>query len=306
MPFGYLSCLAIEITIYYLRFVRLQREEGLGLAVYLQRDCDPPSDRDTYIRELMKYVTIDSYGPCVNNKKIPQDIDGFHKLSSKPYYHFLARYKFQIAFENCLCQDYMTEKLFRPLMLGSVPIYLGSEKAQDFMPTKKSVIMIYDFQSPKDLADYIIKLNNDDNLYNEYLSHRGTKKLDNPTLEKILERQPWSIPSIHHKANFGHFMFKGFTCHICDRIHERNNRLKAHLDDPSQPILPVTMASADHMGCPVPKPIFRDRDNIYGSEILHGYGLEEAKALVEMLRMNETNSEKNWRTYLKMKTDKYP
>lgn len=38
----------------------------------------------------------------------------------------IGDYKFSIAFENALCEDYITEKLWRPLIVGSVPIYIGS------------------------------------------------------------------------------------------------------------------------------------------------------------------------------------
>lgn len=39
---------------------------------------------------------------------------------------FIAQYKFIIAIENSICDDYITEKLWRPLIAGSIPIYLGS------------------------------------------------------------------------------------------------------------------------------------------------------------------------------------
>lgn len=39
---------------------------------------------------------------------------------------FVSQYKFVIAIENAKCEDYITEKLWRPLIVGSVPIYLGS------------------------------------------------------------------------------------------------------------------------------------------------------------------------------------
>ena len=35
---------------------------------------------------------------------------------------FIQKYLFAFAFENQNCPDYITEKLFRPLMAGSVPI----------------------------------------------------------------------------------------------------------------------------------------------------------------------------------------
>ncbi len=37
----------------------------------------------------------------------------------------LAKYKFVIAIENAVCEDYVTEKLWRALHLGAVPLYLG-------------------------------------------------------------------------------------------------------------------------------------------------------------------------------------
>ena len=39
---------------------------------------------------------------------------------------FLGAYKFHIAIENWACDDYITEKFWRPLLVGSVPIYFGS------------------------------------------------------------------------------------------------------------------------------------------------------------------------------------
>ncbi|KAM4836647.1 GDP-fucose protein O-fucosyltransferase 3 isoform 3-T4 [Thomomys bottae] len=33
----------------------------LAPLVYVQSDCDPPSDRDSYVRELMTYIQVDSY-----------------------------------------------------------------------------------------------------------------------------------------------------------------------------------------------------------------------------------------------------
>lgn len=48
--------------------------------------------------------------------------DDFHKLA--------AKYKFTLAMENAICDDYVTEKLWRPLRLGSVPIVFGSPKVK--------------------------------------------------------------------------------------------------------------------------------------------------------------------------------
>lgn len=45
-------------------------------------------------------------------------------------HRLMAKYKFTIAFENAIGDDYITEKLWRPLKLGSVPVYMGSPSIQ--------------------------------------------------------------------------------------------------------------------------------------------------------------------------------
>lgn len=59
----------------------------------------------------------------------------------------------------------MTEKLFRPLHVGSVPVYKGSPLAEDFAPDKHSIIMVDDFKSPQELASYLNYLNDNDSEY---------------------------------------------------------------------------------------------------------------------------------------------
>jgi alpha-1,3-fucosyltransferase 10 len=46
------------------------------------------------------------------------------------FWQLLSKYKFAIAFENAVCEDYITEKLWRPLILGTIPIYYGSPSVE--------------------------------------------------------------------------------------------------------------------------------------------------------------------------------
>lgn len=57
----------------------IRAKEGLSSVVYVQSSCDAPSERDSYVKELQKYINIDSYGKCLNNKLIPKQLSRFKK-----------------------------------------------------------------------------------------------------------------------------------------------------------------------------------------------------------------------------------
>lgn len=52
-----------------------------------------------------------------------------------------CRYKFCVAMENSIRQDYMTEKMWDALAAGCIPIYLGSKNAAKIIPDPNSIIM---------------------------------------------------------------------------------------------------------------------------------------------------------------------
>ena len=47
-------------------------------------------------------------------------------LDDVAFFRWAAKYKFTLAMENYVCDDYVTEKLWRPLRLGSIPIVFGA------------------------------------------------------------------------------------------------------------------------------------------------------------------------------------
>lgn len=283
---------------------RYQYEEGLAPIVYVQRDCNPPSDRDRYVKELMKYIAVDSYGPCLNNKKLPENIEGFHKFDSPEFYHFLAKYKFNIAFENAICDGYMTEKIFRALKVGSVPIYLGSASVKDWLPNKNAAIIASEFLGPKNLAKYLDDLNREDDKYNMHLLHKKPGGIDNKALLNAINVRMWQVQGDWDLVNFGHRMFAGYECFLCDRMYTWNATLGRHLFDPKQFNPPSSKAANNsHLGCDEPKPLIQDDQ--FAHKIPFWQGLTEAKALHDMIVNGETNAKMFTKKYLKTSTDKY-
>ena len=49
-----------------------------------------------------------------------------HGMVHTDFIELVSKYKFAIAMENGICKDYITEKFWRPLNVGTIPITLGS------------------------------------------------------------------------------------------------------------------------------------------------------------------------------------
>ena len=68
-----------------------------------------------------------------------------------------SNYQFYLAFENSLCKDYATEKLFRALASDLVPVVMGGANYSNIVPPK-SVINVQDFESPELLGKELKRL----------------------------------------------------------------------------------------------------------------------------------------------------
>ena len=66
-------------------------------------------------------------------------------------------YHFYLSFENSLCEDYVTEKLFRALDSDLVPVVMGGANYSKIVPPK-SVINVQDFDSPELLGKELKRL----------------------------------------------------------------------------------------------------------------------------------------------------
>lgn len=78
-------------------------------------------------------------------------------------------YKFVLAFENSLCTDYVTEKLYTALQNGVVPVVYGEADYRAYAPVN-SYINARDFDTPRQLADYLWLLHQNKHLYQNYLA----------------------------------------------------------------------------------------------------------------------------------------
>lgn len=114
----------------------------------------------------------------------------------------LDDYKFYLSLENGICTDYISEKYWKYLEQGLVPIVLGGANYSDpRLAIPGSFIDATKFKSVKDLADYINYLDQNDTAYNEYFKWKQKYKIWHP-----LEGD-WPFESY-------------FLCKICGMLHQ--------------------------------------------------------------------------------------
>lgn len=140
-------------------------------------------------------------------------------MDEESFYKILAQYKFILAFENAICDDYITEKLWRPLKLGVVPVYYGAPNVRMWLPGNRSAIVVDPKQSPEKLAQYIKSLDKNDQEYLTYLDWKLKREVSNQRLVKELMERQWGVQDIA-QDNF----IDVFECMVCNRVWENNNR----------------------------------------------------------------------------------
>ena len=79
--------------------------------------------------------------------------------------------RFYLSFENAICKDYVTEKIFNALMLNTIPIVLGGANYTKILPPG-SFINAGQFESPRELANYLQLLLKNSTLYDSYFTWR--------------------------------------------------------------------------------------------------------------------------------------
>lgn len=137
-------------------------------------NCGARNGRRQLADELGKYIQVDIYGACGSYSCPRNKANDCFKMLSKEY-------KFYLSFENSNCRDYITEKFFvNGLGNDVIPIVMGAAP-EDYARAAppKSYIHVDEFESPKELADYLHKLDKDDDLYNEYFRWKGTGGIGN-------------------------------------------------------------------------------------------------------------------------------
>uniref|UniRef100_A0A8D0H4H2 Fucosyltransferase n=1 Tax=Sphenodon punctatus TaxID=8508 RepID=A0A8D0H4H2_SPHPU len=138
------------------------------LVAWVVSNWNKQSRRVRYYEELKNVINVDVYGRGRGHLPLPRD----------QHFSTLSQYKFYLAFENSLHEDYITEKLWKNALLsGCVPVVCGPPRAnyERYLPPD-SFIHIDDFPSAQTLAQYLKELDRDPVRYQRYFQWRSRLK----------------------------------------------------------------------------------------------------------------------------------
>lgn len=127
--------------------------------------CGVANKREELARKISEHMHVDIYGKCGNLVCSSKTIRECYDLME-------SNYKFYLSFENSLCKEYVSEKLFFVLQRDIVPIVYGGADYNKIAPPH-SVIDVAKYNTVEALADYLRYL---DENPKEYLKYFEWKK----------------------------------------------------------------------------------------------------------------------------------
>ena len=151
--------------------------ERKGIAMFTS-NCEAEW-RLEYFEKLTKAIHIDSYGRCLHNMDEPPAA-GSNKFAN--VVKISSKYRIVVTFENLIQDDYITEKIFRIFGSGAIPVYWGPPQVYSWVPGNHSFIDASKY-SPEDLAKYLKRVDEDDDLFKYHTSNFDVNKT-----KKMIER----------------------------------------------------------------------------------------------------------------------
>ncbi|KAH9516958.1 Galactoside 3(4)-L-fucosyltransferase [Dermatophagoides farinae] len=135
--------------------------------VWFVSNCHTQSHRENYVQKLSRMVQVDIYGKC-GKFQCPHSHECYQKAARE--------YLFYLSFENSLCKDYVTEKLFNVLNYDIVPIVFGGANYSSILPAGSYIDATR--MKPETLARLIMKIASNRKLYLSYFEWRKKYSLD--------------------------------------------------------------------------------------------------------------------------------
>lgn len=147
-------------------------KEKNNFCAYLAGASCPGSIRERFFYKLSEYKQVHAAGNHLRNIAGPGGEVGTIEGSIEKI-KFISTYKFTMAFENK--EDFKgyvgwtSEKIIEPRLAGTIPIHWGNPRInEDF--NDDAMVNWYKYGNDEETIQKIIEIDNDDNLYLDYLN----------------------------------------------------------------------------------------------------------------------------------------
>lgn len=118
--------------------------------------------RIRFFHLLNRRRRVDSVGRGLNNAGFAGIPGHDRKLE------FYRQYRFILSFENKDLPGWVTEKMYDPLAVHAIPIFWGDRGASRYF-NPAAYIQAHDFGSLEELADHVVRTDDDPELYRRYV-----------------------------------------------------------------------------------------------------------------------------------------
>jgi hypothetical protein len=172
---------------------------------------------------MMKYIQIDIYGNCgsyfKNSKPIPCQNNEFY---NECFTNLIDSYKFYLAFENSLCDDYVSEKFWKfytssmIFKTNIVPVVKGAKRSQynRLVNNEHMLIQAEDYKSAESLANHLVYLNMNQTAYLDYFKWKLNlyDQFTNSSQNSLNDRIQQPLIQSDVQAPF---------CYLCSMLHNK-------------------------------------------------------------------------------------
>ena len=168
LPYGLLKRKEGGITVKrdYIKIAKNKSKDALWIVSH----CKTSGKRELYVKNLQNYITVDILGSCGDRWKCGQRYD--HDIGN--CFDILnSTYRYYLAFENDICQEYITEKFFENYKYDLIQIVRGGDpSSRTINASKNAFISTSDFSNVHELGKYLQRLSRNISEYARMLEEK--------------------------------------------------------------------------------------------------------------------------------------
>ena len=165
-------------------------------ALWIVSNCKSRSKRDKYVEILRQYIPVDILGACGEKWNCGRR---YNHASGNCFDILNSTYRFYLAFENAICDEYITEKFFENYNYDIIQVVRGGNpNIRPIESRHDAYISSSDFKTAHDLGRYLKALSVDTTKYASMLKAKDEYQ---------------AVPYME--------LFQEAACKICQRLHNQ-------------------------------------------------------------------------------------